>query len=82
MLKELTKLFNGLLFLHGHMAGVPTASIRTGEEAPATQMPEHDPRTVLHHRDRHPVEWLLLSVIWSGTLLLLSRTALGLAGMA
>jgi hypothetical protein len=80
MLKELTTATNGLLCLQG--CGADAIGAEACREAPVARMPPRDPRGVLHPRNRLAVEWLLLAVIWSGTLLLLSRTAAALAGIA
>jgi hypothetical protein len=82
MLKELTTATNGLLCLQGCGADAISTGSEACREAPVARMPSHDPRRVLHPRNRLAVEWLLLAVIWSGTLLLLSRTAAALAGIA
>lgn len=82
MLKELTTMASGLLCLQGCGADAAPISVEACNEAPAAQMRSRVPRTALHHRNRYPVEWLVLAVIWSGTLLLLSRTAMALAGIA
>lgn len=72
MLKELSKLAVGMLFLGGYMTHFGTAP--GVARAPAVEATRPDPRTRTLRRRTDVIEWLMLVPIWIATPVIVGLT--------